>query len=51
MANFDYESSYKKIMKESINNIRKMDEKVLQHMANKINNDIDIKIKGNQNKK
>lgn len=43
MAKFDYESSYKKIMKESINNIRKMDEKVLQQMASKINKDIDNK--------
>lgn len=40
VTKFDYESSYKKIMDECINNIRKMDEMALQQMIKEIGNKI-----------
>lgn len=44
MNKFDYESSYKKVMDESLNNIRKMDRMALQQMANKMSKEINSKI-------
>lgn len=49
MTKFDYESCYRKIMDESINNIRKMD-RLAQQTTNKMKEEINTRIKEVQTK-
>lgn len=50
MSNFDYESSYRKVMDESVNNIRKMDKMALLQQANKMKEEVNNRIRGSKKK-